>query len=299
LAIVSTDLDETPRPRCVAETRDRLGEGPFWHAGEGRLYWFDIKNRKLNWYAHDSGEHGRFDLPLRASAGAPRAGGGFLLLTEAGLCNFDPASGLMKIRHASEATPGFRSNEGMIDVAGRFWWSVMDDDSGKRPGYVERYDPGGRSERVVHEISIPNTLACSPDGRTFYYADSGRRALYACDLDPETGAIGPPRPFAHTHGEPGVPDGTAVDADGYLWNAQWGGWRIVRYAPDGRVDRIVEMPVAQPTSCAFGGPDLRTLYVTSARDELSDAALEGQPLAGGLFAFEPGVVGLELPHFAD
>jgi len=96
-----------------------------------------------------------------------------------------------------------------------------------------------------------------------------------------------------------VPDGTAVDADGYLWNAQWGGWRIVRYAPDGRIDRIVEMPVAQPTSCAFGGPDLRTLYVTSARDELSDAELAGQPLAGGLFAFEPGVVGLALPHFAD
>ena len=152
---------------------------------------------------------------------------------------------------------------------------------------------------MVHEISIPNTLACSPDGRTFYYADSIKRALYACDLDPRTGAIGPPRPFAHTHGEPGVPDGTAVDADGYLWNAQWGGWRIVRYAPDGRIDRIVEMPVAQPTSCAFGGPDLRTLYVTSARDELSDAELAGQPLAGGLFAFEPGVVGLALPHFAD
>ena len=298
MAIVSASVDDKARPRCVAETRDRLGEGPFWHEGEGRLYWFDIKNRKLNWYAHATGQVGRFDLPMRASAAAPRVGGGLLMLTEAGLCNFDPATGALEVRHACQAAPGFRSNEGMIDVAGRFWWSMMDDDGGRRPGYVERYDPDGRCERMVAEIGIPNTLACSPDGRTFYYADSARRTLYACDLDPASGRIGAPRVFAHTEGEPGVPDGTAVDADGFLWNAQWGGWRIVRYAPDGRIDRIVPMPVAQPSSCAFGGPDLRTLYVTSARDERSDAELAGQPLAGGLFAFEPGVVGLKLPHFA-
>ena len=96
----------------------------------------------------------------------------------------------------------------------------------------------------------------------------------------------------------GTPDGSALDAEGFLWNAQWGAWRIVRYAPDGRVDRIVPMPVAQPSSCAFGGPQLTTLYVTSARERLSDAALAAQPLAGSLFAFEPGVSGLPLPSFA-
>jgi sugar lactone lactonase YvrE len=235
---------------------------------------------------------------MRASAAAPKAGGGFLMLTEAGLCDFDPATGALDVRHASACDAGFRSNEGMIDVSGRFWWSVMDDNEGARPGYVERYDRDGRSEQMIGTIGIPNTLACSPDGRTFYYADSLEQTLWACDLDPATGALGPRREFAHTRGGPGAPDGSAVDADGYLWNAQWGAARIVRYAPDGRIDRVVPTPVSQPSSCAFGGPDLTTLYVTSARDRLSEAALASQPLAGGLFAFEPGVAGLRLPPFA-
>jgi sugar lactone lactonase YvrE len=289
------DLSEL---RCVAETRDRLGEGPLWDERDGRLYWFDIKNRKFKWFEHARGAHGQFDLPMRASAAAPKAGGGFLMLTEAGLCDFDPATGALDVRHASACDAGFRSNEGMIDVAGRFWWSVMDDNEGARPGYVERYDRDGRSERMIGTIGIPNTLACSPDGRTFYYADSLEQTLWACDLDPATGALGPRREFAHTRGGPGAPDGSAVDADGYLWNAQWGAARIVRYAPDGRIDRVVPTPVSQPSSCAFGGPDLTTLYVTSARDRLSEAALASQPLAGGLFAFEPGVAGLRLPPFA-
>jgi sugar lactone lactonase YvrE len=116
-------------------------------------------------------------------------------------------------------------------------------------------------------------------------------------MDPRTGALSNKRVFAETRGA-GAPDGSAVDVEGYLWNAQWGGWRIVRYAPDGAIDRIVEAPVEQPSSCAFGGADLATLYVTSAREGLSEAALAAQPQAGGLFAFRPGVTGLALPSFA-
>ena len=104
--------------------------------------------------------------------------------------------------------------------------------------------------------------------------------------------------FAHTAGAPATPDGSAVDAQGYLWNAQWGGWRLVRYAPDGQMDRIVPMPVEQPSSCAFGGPDMTTLFVTSAWDDLPVEARAGQPLAGGLFAIETGIKGLALPLFA-
>lgn len=233
------------------------------------------------------------DLPMRASAAAPRASGGLLVATEFGLARVDPNAGTVEITHPHDLGPGFRTNDGKIDLAGHFWWSSMDDNGGERPGEVFRTPPDGPTVRVLGGIHIPNTISVSADGGRLYLADSKRETIYAYRLDD----LGEVSEFAHTRGEPGTPDGSAVDADGYLWNAQWGAWRIVRYAPDGRIDCVVEMPVEQPTSCAFGGPDLSTLYVTSAWDELSEEARAGQPLAGGLFAFEPGVRGLPLPLF--
>jgi len=274
-----------------------LGEGPAWDASSGRLYWFDIKGRRLHWY-EPAGDSGAYDLPVRASVATPRRTGGLLIVAEDGVSAFDPADGSMTLIEPVEPLePGFRSNDGKIDVAGRLWWSVMDDDHGKRPGFLYRKDPGRPSVRMEAGIHIANTTCCSPDGRTFYLADSARQAIYAYALDPESGALGERRLFATTRGELGSPDGSAVDVDGYLWNAQWGGWRLVRYAPDGTIDRIVEMPVEQPSSCCFGGPDLATLYITTAREGLTEAALAEQPLAGSLLAFEPGVSGLKLPLF--
>jgi sugar lactone lactonase YvrE len=274
-----------------------LGEGPAWDAGAGRLYWFDIKGRRLHWCEPD-GDRGAYDLPVRASVATPRRSGGLLIVAEDGVSTFDPADGSMTlIERVERMEPGFRSNDGKIDVAGRLWWSVMDDDHGKRPGFLYRKDPGRPSVRMEAGIHIANTTCCSPDGRTFYLADSARQTIYAYALDPDTGALGERRVFAHTRGDAGSPDGSAVDAEGYLWNAQWGGWRIVRYAPDGSIDRIVEVPVEQPSSCCFGGADLSTLYVTTARESLSEEALADQPFAGSLLAFEPGVRGLSLPSF--
>lgn len=282
---------------CVFEARNRLGEGPCWDPATQRLYWFDIKERRLLWLCHESGRTGAWDLSLRASAAAVRQGGGLILATEAGLFDFDVETGELTVRRPVELAPGFRTNDGKIDLAGRFWWSTMDDDGGRRPGKVFRYDPDGALEEQVSAIAIANTVSASPDGRTFYLADSAEQTLYAYDLD-AAGRLGARRVFAHTRGQAGSPDGSAVDAEGFVWNAQWGAWRIVRYAPDGRIDRIVPVPVEQPSSCAFAGPDLATLYITSARDGLSDEALARQPLAGGLLRFEPGVRGLALPAFA-
>jgi sugar lactone lactonase YvrE len=283
--------------RCAVEGRAILGEGPCWDAAAGRLYWFDIKGRRLHWH-QPAGPSGHYDLPVRASVAVPRSRGGLLIVAEDGLSAFDPATGTMSLIEPVEPLlPGFRSNDGKIDIAGRLWWSVMDDDHGRRPGFLYRRDPDRASVRMEAGIHIANTVCCSPDGRTFYLADSARQTIYAYALDPRTGALGERRVFAHTRGEPGSPDGSAVDADGYLWNAQWGGARIVRYAPDGTIDRIVEVPVEQPSSCAFGGEDLATLYITTAREGLSDQALARQPWAGGLLAFEAGVTGLALPAF--
>jgi sugar lactone lactonase YvrE len=279
--------------RCVVQASDQLGEGPVWASAEQRLYWFDIKGRRLSWYEPATDARGTFDLPLRASAAAPRAAGGLLLATEKGLAVCNPAAGTIEIVQPHDFGPGFRTNDGKIDPLGRFWWSTMDDDGGKRPGAVYRTGPDLRTSKVLTGIHIPNTISVSADGKRLYMADSKLQTIFTHDVDD----ISKIREFAHTRGQAGSPDGSAIDADGYLWNAQWGAWRVVRYDPQGKVDRVVELPVEQPTSCAFGGPDLATLYVTSAWDELSPQARDRQPLAGGLFAFEPGVRGLALPAF--
>jgi sugar lactone lactonase YvrE len=278
---------------CVVQAFDQLGEGPVWSALEGRLYWFDIKGRRLSWYEPATAARGNFALPLRASAAAPRAAGGLIVATEKGLATVNPDAQAVEIIQPHDLGEGFRSNDGKIDTLGRFWWSSMDDNGGERPGAVFVTTPDGVTRKALTGIHIPNTLSVSPDGKVLYVADSKLQTIYVHQTDDLTQV----REFANTRGEPASPDGSAVDAEGYLWNAQWGGSRIVRYAPDGTIDRIVQMPVEQPTSCAFGGPDLATLYVTSAWDELSPDGRAAQPHAGGLFAFQPGVKGLALPLF--
>jgi sugar lactone lactonase YvrE len=280
--------------RCVVKADDRLGEGPVWSAREGRLYWFDIKGKRLAWYEPATDDRGAFDLPMRASAAAPREAGGLVMATDKGLAICDPDAGTLEIVAPLEFEPGFRTNDGKIDTKGDFWWSTMDDDDGKRPGAIFRTSADFKTEMVLTGIQVPNTISVSPNGRRMYIADSRLQTLFVHD----TADLSKIEEFAHTRGAPASPDGSAVDAQGYLWNAQWGGWRIVRYAPDGRIERTIQMPVQQPTSCAFGGPDLTTLYVTSAWDGLAFDARAAQPLAGGLFAIETGVKGLALPLFA-
>jgi sugar lactone lactonase YvrE len=146
-------------------------------------------------------------------------------------------------------------------------------------------------------ICIPNSLAFSPDGRTMYFADSLHYSLYAYDYAPETGEMGPERLLATTQA-PGFPYGSAVDAEGFLWNAEFDAVRLVRYAPDGRIDRAIGMPVRRPTCCAFGGPGLATLYVTTTSQKMAVEELAAQPLAGALLALDVGVAGVREPRFA-
>jgi sugar lactone lactonase YvrE len=276
--------------RLVVPSRDVLGEGPCWVPAEGRLYWFDIQGRCLNWHHPDSGASGVIDLPMRSSAAASRTRGGLIMATEAGLATFEPRSERVDVIEPIVLPPGFRTNDGKIDPQGRFWWSIMDDDGGRRPGAIFLTTPDCTT-RVLEGIHIANTVCITADGATLYLADSKQQTIFAYDLPGLTRRV-----FASTDGDT-APDGSALDVEGFLWNAQWGGARLVRYAPDGAIDRIVRTPVRQPTSCAFGGPELTTLYVTSAREGLSTEQLAGEPDAGGLFAFEPGVAGLPFPSF--
>lgn len=277
--------------RVAVQASDKLGEGPCWSPVDNRLYWFDIKGRRLSSFEPATGARRVFELPVRASAAAPKADGTLLLATEAGLAFFDPRSGSFEVRQKMDLGPGFRSNDGVILGDGCFWWSSMDDAGGARAGVIFRTCPDGFTEPLIEGIHIANSLAMSPDGRRLYLADSKKQTIWAYD----TADLSRREVFAAT--TLGGPDGSCVDAEGYLWNAEWGAWRVVRYAPDGGIDRIVETPVEQPSACMFGGPDLATLYVTSAWEDLSDEARAKQPLAGSLFAFEPGVRGLPLPVF--
>ncbi len=286
-------------PVCVAERRNLLGEGPCWDAGSGRLYWLDIKGRRLEWLDPVSGDIGGHDLDLQPSACAPRRAGTLLLATDAGFAVCDPATGPCEIRRELEPHPPHnRTNDGTFRPMGRFWVGTMDDREQACSGSVYRLDADWVATGVLTDIAIPNTLVCSPSGDTLYVADSKAGRIWAYDLDLERGALGARRLFADTREDGCAPDGSAVDCEGRLWNAQWGGWRVVCYRPDGGVEHIVPMPVEQPTSCAFGGPDLDTLYITSARIGLDSESLAEQPLAGGLFAFRPGVRGAPHPPFA-
>lgn len=278
--------------RLVAEVTDILGEGPVWSAAEERLYWFDIKGRLLHWRSPEGDGGGELSLPMRASAAVPRQHGGLLMATEHGLAFCEPASGIVEIQRRITLPEGFRTNDGNMDPQGRFWWSTMDDNGGKRPGAVFCTDSNLATTQMLDDVHIANTLSVTADGGTLFLADSLLQTIFVY----ATQDLSHRRVFATTEDDI-APDGSALDVQGCLWNAQWGGARLVRYTPDGSVDRIVSLPVSQPTSCAFGGANLETLYVTSARDGLTEAELSRQPLAGSLFAFEPGVPGLALPAF--
>jgi sugar lactone lactonase YvrE len=283
---------------CAARRENLLGEGVCWDVAAGRVWWVDIKKSLIEWINPQTGEGGSHLVGARPSALAPRGDGTLLVASDLGLAIFDPRSGGMTQRLELEPDrPWNRTNDGGVDSAGRFWVGTMDDTQARRSGALYRLETDWRVTRVLDGLGIPNTLATSPDGRTLYVADSADEILVAYELDPRTGDLGAARAFADTRGQGGTPDGSAMDAEGFLWNAQWGLWRLVRYAPDGRVDRIVELPVEQPTKCAFGGADLRTLYITSAREGLSEESLALQPLAGSLLAFEPGLQGFAPPAF--
>ncbi len=274
---------------CVVDARCALGEGPVWDPSVARLYWIDIKQRRLHSFHPSGGDQDHWDLPDQPGALALNADGGLVLALARGLAGFDPSTGEVTSWVDPEPDlPDNRLNDGATDRQGRFWVGSMDDRQQDRIGALYRFDRDFTIHQVLDGIGIPNSLAFSPEGDVMYFAETLDRTIYAFAYDQTTGTATGRRVFATT--EVGYPDGSTVDAEGFLWNAQWGGHRVVRYAPDGSVDRIVDLPVQNPTACAFGGKDLDILFVTSARLGIDDPA--DQPQAGGLFATHPGVTGL-------
>ena len=285
-------------PVTVTTEPDSLGESPVWSVREQALYWIDVRAPALRRLDPADGTIEAWALSEVVGSVMLRGSGGVILALRSGLHAFDPdadAAPAMLVPF-DEGHEGNRLNDAKVDRGGRIWCSTMWDFGGRTTGSLYRVDHDLAVTRVRSDITIPNALGFSPDGATVHFADTPTRLLEAADLDAD-GMPGPWRTLDDGAGVPGNPDGASVDAQGGVWNARYGGSAIARFHPDGRLDRVIDLPVSQPSACAFGGTDLATLYVTTSRQGLSDADLAREPLAGHLLALRPGATGLAEPMF--
>jgi sugar lactone lactonase YvrE len=284
--------------QAFGTTTDILGESPVWSETDASLYWVDIRGRQVRRCRYPDGVAESWAMPELTGSLALCDGGRLLVALETALVLFDPATGARAPITAPEmAVPRHRFNDGRCDRQGRFWCGSMNDVTRAPEGILYRTGRQHRSDPVVRGVRIPNGLAWSPDGRTMYFADSDVHTIFAYPFEPAAGTLGERRVFATTQA-PAIPDGATVDADGFLWSATYDGWQVTRYAPDGRIDRVVPVPVRKPTSCAFGGPDRDILFVTTASQGLTPDERAAQPLAGSVLMLDPGVRGLPEPRFA-
>jgi sugar lactone lactonase YvrE len=277
---------------CIADVKAVLGEGPVWVEREGALYWVDIKGYKVFRYTIGGGVLKTWNTPYRVCSLAPRSEGGFIAGTEDGFSRVDLAEDrFIPLANPEPDRMTNRFNDGKLDRRGRFWAGTMDNDEKAATGALYRFDPNGKWQRLDDGYKVTNGPAFNPDGRLMYHNDSGRQITYLFDLD-EAGQATNRRTFLQFGEGDGYPDGMTVDAEGCLWIAFWDGWCVRRFSPDGERLAELKLPVQRPTSCAFGGPDLDRLFVTSASIGLSDAEKTSQPQAGGLFLLDPGTRGL-------
>lgn len=285
---------------CVVEIRSDLGETPLWSEEEQVLYWLDCVKPAVYRYDPSSGENRALDLPLDSTLGALafRRGGGYILALESGIKLLDAGAKTARLLcHPEKGRDENRYNDGKPDRAGRFFVGSLNKADRDPTGALYRIDPDGSCREIDGPFVCANGMDWSPDNRIFYFVDSGSRTVFAYDYDAATGEIENRRVLATIAPGEGVPDGLCIDREGFLWVAQWDGWRISRFDPNGRRERQVRIPVPRPTSLCFGGPGLDLLYVTSAAMDLDRVALEAAPLSGSLFALEPGVRGFAVNPF--
>jgi sugar lactone lactonase YvrE len=284
----------------VLDARSKHGEGPAWDARSGVLLWVDMMGDRLHHTRPDGTDVvTAYEQPVCVAV--PRDGGGLALALGDGLWLQDRDGDLTQVLAIPQPEPPagpIRMNDGKCDPAGRLWAGSMAWDARADAGALYRLDPDGTAQEILRDVTISNGLAWTPDGTTMYFIDTPTQRVDAFDADPATGAIANRRSIVEVPVSAGMPDGMTIDDEGGLWVAMWNGWAVHRYTPEGRLDTIVELPCAQVTSCAFGGPGLDELYITSSPLGLSAADAAAQPLAGGLFRYRPGVTGPAAVAFA-
>ena len=286
-----TDLE------CVENTADVLGEVPRWHVTENALYWIDAFKPAVHRFDPATGKTESWTPHDKLGSFAPIASGGLLLAGRNGFVLYDPRSGRYdRISDPENGATVNILNDGRCDSHGRFWVGSMSRTIQSPTGSLYRLERG-KTDKLGNTIWVANGLAFSPDDKRMYFADSHLHMIFAYDFDVDSGTVGTRHEFAKVDPK-GSPDGAAVDENGFLWIALFDGGCVARYAPDGRLDRVIEMPVSRPTAVTFGGPGLRTLYVTTARFRLAPEKLASETHAGGLLALDVGVAGLPEPMYA-
>jgi sugar lactone lactonase YvrE len=284
--------------RALPQVRDQLGEGPWWDARRHALVRVDILAGAVHEWRPASGETATITVGGEVGAAVPRAGGGLVLAVGHELLVRQADGRRRVVATVEHDVPGNRFNDCRADPQGRLWAGTMS--RTRAPGAAALYvvEPDGRLARAISSTTISNGLGWSPDGTRMYFIDSTTQRVDVLDFDGGSGAIAGRRPFAVVDAADGLPDGLAVDAEGGVWVCLFGGAAVRRYDATGRLDAIVPLPVTNPTCPAFGGADLGTLYVTSARHRLTPEQLAAEPLAGALLALDPGVTGLPVHRFA-
>lgn len=288
-----------PDAQAVLECGNHHGEGVLWNPADQSVWWTDIEGRKLWAFAPATQQARSYDMQERVCCFAPRAAGGLVLGFASGFALWTPGSQQYQRLAAFEPEQeGTRLNDGRTDRQGRFVAGGMNEDNGQPSSSVWRLNADLGAEMLFGGVSCANSICFSPDGQTLYFADSPRAEIEAFQYPASADKPFGRRTIARIAAGQGVPDGSCVDAEGYIWNAVWEGSRVERRSPDGALDRVITLPVRKPTCCVFGGENLDTLYITTSRLMTTPQELANEPLAGSLLAVKPGVSGLLDTPFA-
>ncbi|MDZ4837181.1 MAG: SMP-30/gluconolactonase/LRE family protein [Candidatus Melainabacteria bacterium] len=279
----------------VLTVGSQLGEGPLWSPREGALYWIDIVGRIIHRWNPSTGKRDTTSFSQWICALGHRAGGGLIGAVEDGLAFIDFETGEFEIVANPLPDRSMRFNDGSCDRLGRFWSGTMLREDQKPVCSFYKLDNDLTISEMDKGFSLANGIGFSPDDSVMYLSDSIQRTVFVFDFDLEQGLIRNRRPLFTIEEKDGYPDGLTVDAEGFIWLCHWDGWKVTRHAPDGRLVDTVKTPVPRPTSCAFGGADFSTLYITSAIMDLTEEQLAAAPQSGDLFAVQPGVRGV--PEF--
>ena len=283
------------------DCKDHLGEGILWSKNNQTLYWLDVPMpSKLHSFHMPSNKHETYDMPEMITSMSVRPTGDLLIASHHGINNFSfEEKKLTKILDLEPQLPNNRCNDGASDAKGRFWVGTMQNNISPEATDIELKESSGNLYCINHDltfnkfesgIAVSNTIVWSPDNTKFYFTDTFSQTIFSYDFDLEKGQISNKKEFVKY--EKGYPDGSTVDIEGGLWSCRWGGSSVVRFDSNGKIDEVIELPVANVTSCTFGGENLDILFITTARWSMTAEQINQNPIAGGLFSVKPGIKGL-------
>lgn len=294
----STQQNTGTEATLVLDAKATLGEGALWHPDEKLLYWVDIEGKALHLFDPATAVDKVWPVGARVGTVVPVAGGGALVALQHGIHRIDTKTGALSCITNPIEEEDIRFNDGKCDPSGRFWVGTMALDTREGAAVLYRMNQDGSIHQMLDKLTISNGIVWTADQKTMYLIDTPTSKVQAFDYDPATGNISNRRDAFRIPSSEGSPDGMTIDAEGKVWIALHGGGAVTRWDPaTGSMLQKITVPAPQTTSCAFGGENLDTLYITTAREGLSEEQLEQCPHSGGLFAVKPGVRGIAASFF--